>query len=388
MVDAFIGFIYEEDPRQIFGDITAQDGSYSVLLSPVTAVEETETGVEETAAVELPRRFQLFQNYPNPFNPTTLIRYTLEEPGQVELAIYNMLGHRIRTLEDSYQGAGEFVVAWDGRDENGMGVSAGVYLYRLRSGGLEAAGKMTLIDGAVGRGVGARSSKLEKIAEPTQDSQRYTVWITGGDIEDYQQVGTIIPEEGILDFTVVRRNNSAVSASTPERLMDNLILAMGNRDKELYETVLDQNFWFTETDCQGELVFFNGNEEELEIITGSRDGTRAGIFDVFRTFEFEFELSERSTELGSDYPDAFEGDPDGHPDEDWEVFRGRVEMLMIDENGDGFRVSQIMNFKLRQDGEGVWRMVRWVDDPLSGDCGAGKILAEATSWGRIKAGFR
>ena len=63
------------------------------------------------------------------------------------------------------------------------------------------------------------------------------------------------------------------------------------------------------------------------------------------------------------------GDPDGHPDEDWEVFRGRVEMLLLKTSDDGFRVNQIMTFKLRQGEDGLWRIVRWIDDPLVGDCG-------------------
>ena len=52
------------------------------------------------------------------------------------------------------------------------------------------------------------------------------------------------------------------------------------------------------------------------------------------------------------------------------MFRGRTEMLMLDHNGDGFRVNQLMTYKLRKNEEGVWRMVRWADDPLSGDCGS------------------
>ena len=89
--------------------------------------------------------------------------------------------------------------------------------------------------------------------------------------------------------------------------------------------------------------------------------------------------------IGSEFPETYEGDPDGHPDENWEVFYGRVQMLMLDENGDGYRVDQFMTFKLRQDEEGIWQMVRWLDDPLSGSCGSGKILVEEDTWGRIKS---
>ena len=66
--------------------------------------------------------------------------------------------------------------------------------------------------------------------------------------------------------------------------MDNLARAMRDRDKDLYETLLDKKYWFTETDCLGALVLANGFEEELEIMGGSRDGSQAGIFDIFRTF--------------------------------------------------------------------------------------------------------
>ena len=87
---------------------------------------------------------------------------------------------------------------------------------------------------------------------------------------------------------------------------------------------------------------------------------------------------------------AFPGDPNGHPDEDWEVFYGRVQLLLLDENGDGFRVDQNMTYKLRLDpNDGTWKIVRWIDDPLGGaDCAeaseAGKRLANALSWAALK----
>ena len=180
----------------------------------------------------------------------------------------------------------------------------------------------------------------------------------------------------------------APEATTPEQLMDNLARAMRTRDKELYESLLDKDFWFTEDNCLGEVEYNNGLEEELEIMGGSRDGSQPGIFDIYRDFDFDFELIHRSQELGSEYPESYPGDPDGHPDEDWEVFRGRVQMLLLDENGDGFRVDQIMTYKLRFDpDDDLWKIVRWINDPLgsSADCGGtGKRLANAFSWAELK----
>jgi hypothetical protein len=184
-------------------------------------------------------------------------------------------------------------------------------------------------------------------------------------------------------------NGPAPPATTPGQLIDNLRRAMRDRDNLLYEALLDQDFWFTETDCRGDLMFANGREQELEIMGGSRDGSQKGIFDIYRSsFEFEFTLLTPGIELGSEYPEAYTGDPDGHPDEDWETFRGQVYMEIVDENGDGFRVAQVMTYKLRLAEDGLWKMIRWVDDPLAGDCETGKIPANLLRWSDLKRGVR
>ena len=137
---AHISFIYEADSLQTFAATTASDGAYEVFLAPnaITAVGESQQfGIPGTA--------QLLQNYPNPFNPHTVIQYKLAEAGYVELALYNVLGHEIRTLVDRYQEAGVHSVEWDGRNASGAGVAAGVYLYRLRAGVYERAAEMTLV---------------------------------------------------------------------------------------------------------------------------------------------------------------------------------------------------------------------------------------------------
>ncbi|NKB72203.1 MAG: hypothetical protein GKR89_34425 [Candidatus Latescibacteria bacterium] len=190
-------------------------------------------------------------------------------------------------------------------------------------------------------------------------------------------------------FAPVRRDpvepqQVVLEATTPDIAMRNLRLAMSTGDRGLYETLLDDDFWFTEFDCLGEQVFANNREEELAII-GRRDGS-SGIFNRYRTFDFEFDQISRTTELAINYPDAFPGDPDGHPDEDWEVVRGRVVMRLLDIAGDGFLVDQLMTFKMRQSQEGLWKIIRWDDDPLSGDCRVAKTGTDRASWMAVKAG--
>ena len=83
--------------------------------------------------VVAPRTFGLDANYPNPFNTQTQLVYTLPVASPVELAIYNIMGQRVRTLVQGVQAAGRYQIAWDGRSDSGSSLASGVYLSRLVS---------------------------------------------------------------------------------------------------------------------------------------------------------------------------------------------------------------------------------------------------------------
>ncbi|MFC1490330.1 M56 family metallopeptidase [Candidatus Latescibacterota bacterium] len=93
---------------------------------------------------EVPLSFKLNQNFPNPFNSSTTIEFSVPEAGNVSLAIYNSMGQNVAELVSSNTEPGYHSVVWDGRDKNGMSVSSGVYVYRLRMGNKRENRKMTL----------------------------------------------------------------------------------------------------------------------------------------------------------------------------------------------------------------------------------------------------
>jgi hypothetical protein len=93
----------------------------------------------------LPRQPGLEQNYPNPFNPSTTIPFALSAPALVRLEIYNALGQKVRTLMRGPLGAGFHTLVWNGRDEAGRQVAAGVYFYLLEAGDFRQTRKMTLV---------------------------------------------------------------------------------------------------------------------------------------------------------------------------------------------------------------------------------------------------
>lgn len=103
------------------------------------------TGVDDEISDIVPDSYELRQNYPNPFNPGTSISYTLARDGNVRVAIYNLLGQKIRDLVNATQQAGTHRVAWDGRNDLGQEVTSGVYLYRLETAEFSTVRKMTLL---------------------------------------------------------------------------------------------------------------------------------------------------------------------------------------------------------------------------------------------------
>jgi len=108
--------------------------SYYDWTSPVGApdslhsIQRTMTGIHEQTQESTD--FELTRN---PFNPKTTIKYTLPKPGNVRLAIYDLLGRQIRTLINNNQPAGRSQTSWNGTDDRNMPVAAGVYFCRMEA---------------------------------------------------------------------------------------------------------------------------------------------------------------------------------------------------------------------------------------------------------------
>ena len=93
----------------------------------------------------IPLKYLLHQNYPNPFNPVTTLRYDLPENALVNITIYDMMGRQISTLVSSLQSAGYKSIQWNGTNDAGQPVSAGLYMYTLQIGDFKQTKKMVLL---------------------------------------------------------------------------------------------------------------------------------------------------------------------------------------------------------------------------------------------------
>ena len=103
---------------------------------------------ESTVIVDeemLPNDFNLFQNHPNPFNPQTTIRFTIPSTQNASIAIYDMMGRTIRKVNMDGLLPGIHQFKWDGKNQRGSSVSAGIYLYKLSTLNFSMTRKMILL---------------------------------------------------------------------------------------------------------------------------------------------------------------------------------------------------------------------------------------------------
>jgi hypothetical protein len=103
------------------------------------------TAVEEDSPAR-PLQPGLGLAYPNPFNRAVLIPFALQQgDALVELAVYDLLGRRVRTLFAGLLPEGAHLVSWDGRDDAGQSAASGVYWVSVRQGGWGESRKLTLL---------------------------------------------------------------------------------------------------------------------------------------------------------------------------------------------------------------------------------------------------
>lgn len=83
------------------------------------------------ASVKSPEAYAIGNNYPNPFNLETAIPVTIPQHSDISLNIYNILGQKIRTVFAGTLEPGKYWFRWDGKNDQGIISSSGMYLYQL-----------------------------------------------------------------------------------------------------------------------------------------------------------------------------------------------------------------------------------------------------------------
>ena len=102
--------------------------------------------IQEVQPIPKSPGFSLKQNFPNPLITETAIAYSI--PGKValsaNLAVFNIVGQKVKTLVDQNQLPSQYRVRWDCKNDKGKPVLGGIYFYRLTVGENTAIKKMVV----------------------------------------------------------------------------------------------------------------------------------------------------------------------------------------------------------------------------------------------------
>jgi hypothetical protein len=115
------------------------------LIADGTGRLQSLLGAGSAVIRSMPREFALGINFPNPFNPETVLPFSLPEPADVKLVVFNVLGQQVRVLAHSRFEAGFHRIVWNGRDDRGREMASGLYLTRMVAGEYVGISKMLLI---------------------------------------------------------------------------------------------------------------------------------------------------------------------------------------------------------------------------------------------------
>jgi FlgD Ig-like domain len=99
--------------------------------------------------VAVPRRHAggtaLLPSVPNPFRGQATLPFVMAQAGRVRLEIFDLRGRKLATLLDGVREAGPQSARWDGKDDRGRAVGAGVYVAKLSGDGIDFSRRIVLV---------------------------------------------------------------------------------------------------------------------------------------------------------------------------------------------------------------------------------------------------
>jgi glucose/arabinose dehydrogenase len=122
-----------------------EDAAGEVYILTGDTLWRLETG-DLTGAPLLPAGLRLAPASPNPFDERSRLALSLDGARRrLDVSIFAVDGRHLRTLHEGPAAAGELSLSWDGRDDAGRALAAGVYLLRAETEREQAGQRLTLL---------------------------------------------------------------------------------------------------------------------------------------------------------------------------------------------------------------------------------------------------
>ncbi len=153
----------------------------------------------------------------------------------------------------------------------------------------------------------------------------------------------------------IQADNRIKVAASPDSVVHNLKVAFDQLDVEVYRNCLNDNYFYvSRSEVDDQEIRWN-KSEDVRVVENVINGSTKFVFQAVE--------HSRYLEYGENCPDKPQGasiSPD-HPDEIWTIIRYTVDMQIFTKQHGDIEVHQFMDFKFREDQNGLWSIVEWND---------------------------
>ena len=121
----------------ILSDLKVVSGGSMYITPQVLAVDIDEGLNTSSLAID--------HAYPNPFDQSVTLAYNLDQAGQVEIQVVDMVGKQVKALMNDYMLPGEHVITWNGTNQLGAQMANGMYSIIISIGHTQATERVVLL---------------------------------------------------------------------------------------------------------------------------------------------------------------------------------------------------------------------------------------------------
>jgi len=116
------------------------------LLDRILNFYETELSIANNSQVALPEAVSIHALYPNPTNSSLTLEFLTDLNNEVvQIAIIDILGRQVKTVNISLAGTYKHTWVWDGLDDHNRELPTGIYILTLTSGQTIDTRKITIL---------------------------------------------------------------------------------------------------------------------------------------------------------------------------------------------------------------------------------------------------